>query len=252
MAKVISLHSFRGGTGKSNITANLATIMANAGHRVGIVDTDVQSPGIHAIFGLSESDLGVTLNAFLWGQKDIAEAAYDVSRPASLQNGKLYLVPSSMKMADISRVLHEGYDVRLLKDGLKELVRSLELDYLFLDTHPGLNEETLLSIAISGVLLIILRPDSQDYQGTSVTLEVARKLGVPNIYLVLNKALPEIHPDDYRRKLFLTYKAEVGAVLPLSIEVARAASGGVFYQESPEHAFSQGVRDLANRLLALE
>ena len=252
MAKVISLHSFRGGTGKSNITANLATIMANAGHRVGIVDTDVQSPGIHAIFGLSESDLGVTLNAFLWGQKDIAEAAYDVSRPASLQNGKLYLVPSSMKMADISRVLHEGYDVRLLKDGLKELVRSLELDYLFLDTHPGLNEETLLSIAISGVLLIILRPDFQDYQGTSVTLEVARKLGVPNIYLVLNKSLPEIHPDDYRRKLFLTYEAEVGAVLPLSIEVARAASGGVFCQESPEHAFSQGVRDLANRILALE
>jgi MinD-like ATPase involved in chromosome partitioning or flagellar assembly len=252
MAKVISLHSFRGGTGKSNITANLATVMAEAGHRVGMVDTDIQSPGIHAIFGLSESDIDVTLNAFLWGQKDITDAAYDVSRPASLENGELYLVPSSMKLADISRVLHEGYDVRLLKDGLKDLVRSLELDYLFLDTHPGLNEETLLSIAICGVLVIVLRPDSQDYQGTGVTLEIARKLGVPDIYLVLNKALPEIHPDDYCRTLSLTYETEVGAVLPLSVEVARAASGGVFCQESPEHAFSQGIRDLAKRLLAVE
>jgi MinD-like ATPase involved in chromosome partitioning or flagellar assembly len=157
-----------------------------------------------------------------------------------------------MKLADISRVLHEGYDVRVLKDGLKDLVRSLELDYLFIDTHPGLNEETLLSIAICSVLVIVLRPDFQDYQGTGVTLEIARKLGVPDIYLVLNKALPEIHPDDYCRTLSLTYETEVGAVLPLSVEVARAASGGVFCQESPEHAFSQGIRDLAERLLAVE
>lgn len=252
MAKVIALHSFRGGTGKSNITANLATVVAEAGHRVGIVDTDIQSPGIHAIFGLSESDVGMSLNHFLWGQGDIADAVYDVSKPASLQNGKLYLVPSSIKIADISRVLHEGYDVRLLKDGLKELVDSLKLDYLFLDTHPGLNEETLLSIAISRVLVIVMRPDAQDYQGTGVTLEVARKLGVPDIYLALNKALPEIHPEDYRRTLFLTYETEVGAVLPLSIEVARTASGGVFCQESPEHPFSQGIRHLANQILAVE
>jgi MinD-like ATPase involved in chromosome partitioning or flagellar assembly len=252
MAKVIVLHSFRGGTGKSNITANLATVMAEAGHRVGMIDTDIQSPGIHAIFGLSESDIGHSLNDFLWRKGTIAQAAHDVSKAASVRNGKLYLVPSSMKIADISRVLHEGYDVRLLKDGLKELVSSLALDYLFVDTHPGLNEETLLSIAISRVLVIVLRPDSQDYQGTSVTLEIARKLGVPDVYLVLNKALPDIHPDDYCRKLFLTYPTNVGAVLPLSVEVARTASGAVFCQELPDHPFSQGIRDLANQILAME
>jgi len=251
MAKVISLHSFRGGTGKSNITANLATVMAEAGHCVGIVDTDLQSPGIHALFGLSENNIGITLNDFLWNRASIKDAAHNVSQAAGLPNGKLYLVPSSMNITDISRVLHEGYDARLLKDGFKELAHSLELDYLFIDTHPGLNEETLLSIAISGGLVIILRPDTQDYQGTSVTLEVARKLGVPHIYLVLNKALPEIHPDDYCRTLFLTYETEVGAVLPLAIEVARTASGGIFCQEAPGHPFSQGIRDLAKRMLAV-
>ena len=35
MAKIIAIHSFRGGTGKSNITANLAALVALAGHRVG-------------------------------------------------------------------------------------------------------------------------------------------------------------------------------------------------------------------------
>ena len=43
MAKIISIHSFRGGTGKSNVTANLATIIARKGYRVGIVDTDIQT-----------------------------------------------------------------------------------------------------------------------------------------------------------------------------------------------------------------
>ena len=44
MARLIAVHSFRGGTGKSNITANIATLLATEGKRVGIVDLDVQSP----------------------------------------------------------------------------------------------------------------------------------------------------------------------------------------------------------------
>ena len=52
MAKIISIHSFRGGTGKSNMTANLAALLAAEGGRVGVIDTDIQSPGIHVLFGL--------------------------------------------------------------------------------------------------------------------------------------------------------------------------------------------------------
>jgi len=51
MARIVAVHSFRGGTGKSNVTANLAALLAAAGHRVGVVDTDIQSPGIHVLFG---------------------------------------------------------------------------------------------------------------------------------------------------------------------------------------------------------
>ena len=61
MSKIISIHSYRGGTGKSNTTANLATILAMKGLRVGVVDTDIQSPGIHAIFGLEESQMNHSL-----------------------------------------------------------------------------------------------------------------------------------------------------------------------------------------------
>jgi septum site-determining protein MinD len=82
----------------------------------------------------------------------------------------VFLVPSSIKAGEIARVLREGYDVGLLNDGFRDLIESPAPGrVLMIDTHPGLNEETLLSIAVSDVLLIILRPDQQDYQGTGVT-----------------------------------------------------------------------------------
>ena len=73
--------------------------------------------------------------------------------------------------------------------------RELSLDLLLLDTHPGLNEETLLSIAVSDAVVIVLRPDQQDYEGTSVTVRVARKLKVPQMMLVVNKT-----PGGVRRR----------------------------------------------------
>ena len=53
-----------------------------------------------------------------------------------------------------------------------------------------MNEETLLSIAISDVLILILcGQNKQDFLGTAVTIEVARRLGVPRMLLVMNEAL---------------------------------------------------------------
>jgi len=65
MSRVISIHSFRGGTGKSNTTANLTGLLAQMGYRVGVVDTDIQSPGIHVIFGLDDLVLWTTVLCFI-------------------------------------------------------------------------------------------------------------------------------------------------------------------------------------------
>ena len=201
MAKIIAIHSFRGGTGKSNTTANLASLLAVGGRRVGIVDTDIQSPGIHVLFDLDPKDIPYALNDYLWGKCDITRTAYDVSKAAApAPPGSLFLIPSSIRTGDIARVLHYGYDVNLLKEGYERLIQTLSLDYLFIDTHPGLNEETLMSIAIADVLLILIRPDHQDYQGAAVTVEVSRQLEVPEMYLIINKAPESFEPRSSRRK----------------------------------------------------
>jgi MinD-like ATPase involved in chromosome partitioning or flagellar assembly len=46
VSAIISIHSFRGGTGKSNTTANIAAVLAARGFRTAVIDADIQSPGI--------------------------------------------------------------------------------------------------------------------------------------------------------------------------------------------------------------
>ena len=128
MSKIVSIHSFRGGTGKSNTTANISTLLAAEGLRVGVVDTDIQSPGIHVLFGLDEDDMVHSLNDYLWGKCEIQDCAQDVTgRLGAEVKGQVFLIPSSIKAGEIARILREGYDVGLLTDGFRELGENLNL-----------------------------------------------------------------------------------------------------------------------------
>lgn len=253
MSKIISVHSFRGGTGKSNVTASLAVLTALQGRRVGMVDTDVQSPGIHVLFGFDEQRIERSLNDYLWGRCPIEATAYDVSdvlraAPGVPRGSAVFLIPSSLRTGEIARILREGYDVSRLNDGFRELQQALALDYLFIDTHPGVNEETLLSIAISDALVVVLRADHQDYQGTAVTVDLARRLETPHIMLLVNKVLEPYDEAAVRAQMESTYNVPVAGVLPLSSDVVRLASAGVFALAHPQHAVTDVLRDVARRI----
>jgi MinD-like ATPase involved in chromosome partitioning or flagellar assembly len=253
MTQIVSTHSYRGGTGKSNTTANVAATLAQRGKRVAIVDTDIQSPGIHVLFQVDPQQLQHTLNDYLWGRCRVEETAVDVSYAATGQagaggngSGSVFLIPSSIRTGEIARILKEGYDVSMLNDGFRELGERLGLDYLLIDTHPGVNEETLLSIAISDTLVLILRPDHQDYQGTAVTLELARRLEVPQLLLVVNKALPAFDFRQLADRIASTYRSPVAAVLPLSEDLIRLGSGGLFAMLEPNSAYAKGIQAIAD------
>ena len=248
MTKIISIHSYRGGTGKSNLTANLATTTALLGKRVALVDTDIQSPGVNILFGLGEEQIKHTLNDYLWGRCEIEEASYNVSDAFQGEGGSIHLIPSSMKSEEIARVLSEGYDVELLQEGLYEINNLLNLDYLFIDTHPGINEETLLSVGISDTLILILRPDQQDYLGTAVVIEVAENLEVPHLLLVVNKALPELDFADLRHKVEQTYNQTVAGILPLCTDMIRLGSQGLFCLKYPDSELTAEFQKIASHL----
>jgi MinD-like ATPase involved in chromosome partitioning or flagellar assembly len=250
MSQIISIHSFRGGTGKSNIVANIAALYATAGQRVGVVDCDIQSPGIHVLFGLNENRVTHSLNDYLWGKCSIREAAYDVTPQASVPlRGQLFLIPASIRAGEIARILREGYDVGLLNDGFHRLISDLKLDVLLIDSHPGLNEETLLSIAISDTLAILLRPDQQDYQGTAVAAEVARKLDVPRMVMIVNKVPQVFNPAEVKARVEQAYQCSVLAVLPHSDDLMVLASSGIFVLRFPDHMLTSTLRQIAGKLL---
>ncbi len=253
MSTIVSIHSYRGGTGKSNLVANLASSLVQEGKRVAVLDSDLQSPGLHVLFGMDPQQMGLTLNDYLYGRCGIEQAAYDVSSKldaAVPPAGAFYLIPASIKASEITRVLREGYEVNLLTDGFRKLMKTFRLDYLFIDTHPGLNEETLLSILLSDTLVLVLRPDQQDFQGTAVTAEVARRLKVKRLLLVVNNVLPKLDFESLRQQVQETYHAPVAGILPVSEEMIELGSAGLFSLKYPEHPYSQEVRAIAAQLLS--
>jgi septum site-determining protein MinD len=247
MVQVVCVHSFRGGTGKSNLTANLAAQLARRGQHVGVVDTDIQSPGIHVLFGLAGADVGASLNDHLWRGRPIAEVAHDVTGEAG--PGRIHLVPSSTQAGEISRVLREGYDAQLLIRALRGLADELALDALLIDTHPGLQEETLLSLVVADTLLILLRPDRQDYEGTGITVRVAEDLDVPRTALVVNKVPPALDRARLGAEVERTYGRPVLATLPHADEMMALASEGVFSLRHPAHPLAEQFAAMAQYLL---
>ncbi|MBI3823700.1 MAG: MinD/ParA family protein [Planctomycetes bacterium] len=251
MTRIVSLHSYRGGTGKSNLTANLACAIAMTGKRIGIIDTDIQSPGIHILFQLDAGKITRSLNDYLWNRCAIDDTAHHLPIPEiNARGGAIYLIPSSMNAGEIAKILREGYDVNRLNDGLQDLGEHFKLDYLFIDTHPGLNEETLLSIAISDVFVLILRPDQQDFQGSAVTVEVARKLKVAQMLLIVNKALPSMDFVAMKKLVENTYQAPVAGIFPLTEEMMLLGSSGLFVLRYPEHRFTKEVHRVAAQIVA--
>ena len=251
MGSIVTIHSYRGGTGKSNVSANLAAATALAGKRVAVIDTDIQSPGINLIFGFKQSDLRLTLNDYLGGKCGIRECAYDVSTRTRVPPGQLFLIPSSLQYMEIAKILKSGFDLNRMVEGFRQIITELSLDLLFVDTHPGLGEETMLYTVMSKLLVVLLRPDQQDYLGTGVVVEVAKKLGVPQIGLVVNKVLPQYRPEDVAAKIGAQYQAKVIGMLPFDAGVMANESAQVMVIAQPEHPWSLAVKRLSAQVQEL-
>ncbi len=264
-SKIIAVHSFRGGTGKSNLTSNLAISVAKQGKRVGIIDTDLQSPGIHILFGLDDETIGQTLNDYLWGRCALYEAAHDLTavlqqslQQTSLQqasqaaDGAIYLISASTKPNDITRILREGYPAEKLLNGFAEVIEDLQLDFLFIDTHPGIHEEILQAITVCSLLIVVLRPDYQDYQGTAVIVELARMLSVAEMLLVVNKALPTFDVEAYRQQLETAYEVSLAEILPFSEELMHLASSDIFSVRYPDHPLTQAIDAIGRQIVQRE
>ena len=106
-----------------------------------------------------------------------------------------------------------------------------------------------MSTAISDGLLLVVRPDTQDFHGTAVLMEVASRLGVPRIYMLANKVPTSLDSAGVRQKMENAFGIEVLGLLPLAEELAVLGSRGLFTVEYPDHEVSLELNRIVDRLL---
>jgi len=239
------IHSYRGGTGKSTTTANLAVMLALYGKRIATIDLDLTSPGLHVIFQVSQSQMKATLNDYLYGRKPLEDVVVDLTKQLGLPRGQILFLGASMRPDEIAKLMKEGYSERFFKVVTKQLSEAYNVDYVIFDTHPGLNEDTLLAIISSDVALTLMRMDKQDITGTYVTVQILSKFNKTS-YVILNMVPPTMASStELRSEVSKLLGVPVIGVIPFYPEILQHRSRGVFILKHPKHPYAQRIKEIA-------
>ncbi len=246
-ARWLGVHSFKGGTGKSTITANIALSLAERGKNVCVIDMDLAGPGIHVMFGINDADVRWTMTSVLLGETDILSAVVPLTEKLGLKTGKLHFLPASFKVEEMLKLLRHGLEVRLFTSGLQQLSDKLDLDYILIDTHPGIENDTILVMGACNGLLLVSRLDQQDILGTAITARLASRLG-KTTFLLFNMVPPHLAEQSVRdisQKMSKMLGFNVLASLPFYEEILQSLSQGVFIHDLPKHEYSRKIREAA-------
>ncbi|GIK63431.1 MAG: hypothetical protein BroJett018_12250 [Chloroflexota bacterium] len=244
MPKVVAIHSFHSGAGKSIIAANLAALLSLQGNRIGLLDGNLLSPDLHTAFRISESEIVHPFTDYLHGRSSIKDTVLDVTPYAADDvGGRLFLLPNLPQNSPLN-----GLDAKLLIDGFRELFHSLRLNTLVLDVGAGLSPITLPFLAIAEALLLVSRLDQDDLQGTGVAIDIARKLEIPMLLLLINRVDHSFDGSQVKSQVEKAYGCEVATVLPDVSDVAPSSSN-LFALTYPNHPFTLKLKHLGERVV---
>ncbi len=249
--RMVAGHSFNRGTGQSTILANLAACLAMNGKQVCLVDACYSSPSIHFFYGLDPDEINYTLNDYLWGKCDIGETVISLTRRLQVSaqvKGQLTLVSASPNYREIMRIMRGGFYADLLGDGLQELAAILDPDIMLIDASSGIDEPTTLLLSLADLLFVILRPDQRDFFGTGILLDVAQKLEIPDVELLINQVPPGFEMNQVLAEVSRTYQRPVVLGLPYSEAIAASASAGLIVLRQPDNPATKQFNHLANHV----
>jgi chromosome partitioning protein len=204
MPKTIVFHSYKGGTGKTTLAANYSALLARKGFRVFLLDLDVYAPSLQTYFEIEPdkwindfltenaelNDVIVDLSSVVIGNDDND----DINSSPAPSKGKLWVGFSNAKKEEIYKL--EGgkqEKVQFLRRFIvmrEQLFSNLKVDYVIVDTSPGIRYWSINGLAIADMLYLTLKSGDLDIAGTkklvSEIYSSFTKLGAKP-YLILNK-----------------------------------------------------------------
>jgi MinD-like ATPase involved in chromosome partitioning or flagellar assembly len=257
MTQFAFVHSYRGGSGKSTVAANVAALLAAEGRRVGLVDSNFQAPGLHHFFDIANPL--PTLNDYLQGRYAIQEVAHEVdkktvggrrgTRSAAKESGALYLVPASDHVNRMAYIWARGFDMDLLTKGYVQLAKALSLDLLIVDTDPGLDRQTYFALELADSFVMVMTPDQHDYRGAAATVQIAHLLEIPNIVTILNKVPEGMDSAALKETVEQLCDWPLSAQLPYASEMLQLAGSGLFVRKHPKHALTTQLQQIGAQLM---
>ena len=240
---VIGVVSGKGGVGKSFVTGILATNLARAGKRVGILDGDITGPSIPRMFGISD------------------ERSYGVEEqliPIEDANGIKIMSANLVLQNETDPVLWRGPVVAGAIQQFYSQCNWGDLDYLLIDMPPGTGDVALTvfqSLPVEGVV-IVSSPQDLVQMVVGKAVRMAEMMHVPVLGLIENMAYITCPHCDERIEPYGPSKlAETAAAfnlkplgqLPMDATFAQIADKGTFSTELPKGLVpdaTQSVLDL--------
>jgi len=255
MGKIIALHSYKGGTGKTLISINLAATCVKKGKNVCLLDLDFRAPSLHAVFRGNHSEYW--LNDYLNGVCEIDKVLVDVTQEHG-RSGK-FLVglanPTTEAIREMS-AKDRKWEMRALGRLLSlktSLLNDMHLDKVIFDTSPGLQYSSINAIVSADLVLVVTSLDTSDIQGTQRMTHELYDLFDKKTGILMNKVPAEILTSKKEREKFYkhfnsVHKLPILEAIPCFCDVLRAGGTYIFSEQKPQHPFTEILDKLATKI----
>jgi len=255
MGKIIALHSYKGGTGKTLLSINLATTYVKRGKNVCLLDLDFRAPSLQAAFKTNNAEYW--LNDYLNGICEIDKVLIDVTEKHG-RSGKFFVGlanPTTEAIREMS-AKDRKWEMRALGRLLSlktSLLNDMHLDSVIFDTSPGLQYSSINAIVSADIVLVVTSLDASDIQGTRRMTRELYDLFDKKTGILMNKVPVEILTSRKEKEKFYkhfnsVHRLPILEAIPCFCDVLRAGGTYIFAEEKPEHPFTKTLDKLATKI----
>jgi len=251
--RIIAVHSYKGGTGKTLLSVNLAATFATQGKNICLIDLDFRAPSLFAT--LKAEDSAAWFNDYLNNDCEIDKALIDLS--STVPGGGRFFVglanPSTEAIRDMS-AKDRKWEMRALGKLLALrglLLDSGKFDYIIFDTSPGLQYSSINAIVAADLAIVATTGDRSDVDGTRRMLHELYNLFEKKTGLVINKVLDagsRAKQEEMDNKAKTIYQVPLLGLVPCFCEILRAEGGLIFVRDKPNHPFTKLLGEIAKKI----